>query len=95
MAELLMITNVRQGPSCHFTGLICHSKRVCRRLYAFGSSLFGTDLGLLHLFYKNHFFFRKVGIFSPALDEAIKMPSLLNLVSSFLALMTHQIESLL
>ncbi len=44
---------------------------------------------------KNSYFFRKVGIFSPASDDAINMPSLLNRVSSFLALMTHQIESLL
>jgi len=41
------------------------------------------------------YFFCKVGIFSPASDEAINMPSLLNRVSSFLALITHQIESLL
>jgi hypothetical protein len=43
----------------------------------------------------NYYFFRKVGIFSPASDEAINMPSLFNRVSSFLALITHQIESLL
>ena len=48
-----------------------------------------------HPFCKDYSFFRKVGIFNPVSDEEISMPSLLNRVSSFLALMTHQMESLL
>ena len=40
-------------------------------------------------------FLLKFGIFNPTSDEAIKMPSRFVRVSSFLALITHQIESLL
>ena len=43
----------------------------------------------------SYYFFRKVGILSPASDEAINIPSLFNRVSSFLALIIHQTESLL
>jgi len=39
-------------------------------------------------------FLRKVGILKPASADSIKMPSLRSLVSSFFALMIHQIVSL-
>lgn len=40
-------------------------------------------------------FLRKLGIFNPISDEAIRILSRFVRVSSFFALMTHQIESLL
>jgi hypothetical protein len=42
---------------------------------------------------RTYSFFRKLGFFSPNSDEAIKIPSRFVRVSSFFALMTHQIET--